>query len=646
MVQLVSMFASFPVLLVGAIGIGGDLPDTTHAWAVHDRNRPRPPVVAIDARGIPSDAVVLFDGKEETFRANWRAMKGGGAAPWRFENGEIVSQGGSIVSTREFGDCQVHVEWCAPDDENPQHGNSGVYLMNLYEVQIINSHEIAPGRYHGIIRSGDEQAGCVYGQKPPLVNPLRRPGEWQAYDIVFHQPVRDARGRLLAYGTLTVFINGVLVQDHREIEGPTDWCVRARDTAHPSRGPLQLQDHNGNVRFRSVWLRELKPERTEDVVSGTSSVDPQAVARQRRLTAEKLLRELETLSDPFERLQCALEMLSYSNEERFLAAAVPLADEEVAFLATADTKTSEAHHTVLRAAFGRMLKTNCLPREWKLVQLVAADMATVPVADPAVSTGEPRISVFAKFIRSVAKERGISKTEAAARLYALGVRGYDCGPDEDDLDELAATKLRPINFYFFPEWFKDGAAEHCTNCLAQARKYGVPRIMTVPPDFTGRAEEEAEFREILAHMRAFVAEAGRFGITVTVEDYGGTMNCCSHVKYLKRFLDEIPEIRLALDSGNLHFAGRGEDILELMAYAKDRIAHVHLKDQSIAPGNRSYVTLGLGAVPNERIVKAMDASGYDGWYTLENLVGDTYTDMVRQVSLLKVWLAETGDNHQ
>ena len=105
---------------------------------------------SLGAKGVPSDAVVLFDGTEASYRGNWRAMKGGGEAPWRFEDGEIVSHGGSIVTTRAFGDCQVHVEWRAPDDENPQHGNSGVYLMNLYEVQIINSHEIAPGRYHRI----------------------------------------------------------------------------------------------------------------------------------------------------------------------------------------------------------------------------------------------------------------------------------------------------------------------------------------------------------------------------------------------------------------------------------------------------------------------------------------------------------------
>lgn len=643
MVQLVLLFASFPVLLAGAAGIYGDLPDTTHAWAVHDQNRPRPPVVTVDATGIPSDAVVLFDGREDTYRANWRSEKHGDAPTWRYENGEIVSQGGSIVSIREFGDCQVHLEWCAPDDENPQHGNSGVYLMNLYEVQIINSHEIAPGRYHSIIRSGDEQAGCVYGQKPPLVNPLRKPGEWQTYDIVFHQPIHDVTGRLVSHGTLTVFINGVLVQDHREIEGPTEFRNRARDRVHASRGPLQLQDHNGNVRFRSVWLRELKSQCTEDVVSGTSNCDPQAVKLQRRLTAKKLLGELADVSDPLERLLYALEMLSYSDERTFLDAATSLADAEVGFLATTDGRTAEEHRAALRAAFVRMQKTNCLPREWKLTQLVVPDLVSMKMTDSAICAGDRRISVFAAFIRKIAKERGVSKTEAAALLYDLGVRGFDCGPNDDDLDELASTKLLPINFYFFPKWFTDGAAERCANCLAQARKYGVPRVMTVPPDFTGTKDEEAEFEDILEHMKKFVAEAGMLGVTVTVEDFGGTKNCCSRMKYLKRFLDEIPEIEFALDSGNLHYAGRGEDILDMMAYAKGRIGHVHLKDQPAAPDNRSYATLGLGAVPNERIVRTTNATGYSGWYTLENAVGDVYTDSVRQTAVLKNWLTTTVD---
>lgn len=255
---------------------------------------------------------------------------------------------------------------------------------------------------------------------------------------------------------------------------------------------------------------------------------------------------------------------------------------------------------------------------------------------------EPNISVFAKFVRKTAKERGVSLAEAADMLYAVGVRGYDCGPDEKDLDELASTKLKPINFYYFPDWFGRKAPDDDrtapAECLAKAKRYGIPRIMVVPPGFTDGKDNPAEFEKILAHMKDFVAEAKKVGITVTVEDFGGASNPCSYAKYLKRFLDEIPDIRFALDTGNLYYAGRGEDILEMMAYARGRIGHVHLKDQP-ADKNRSYVTLGLGVVPNEKIVKAVNAAGYDGWYTLEEPVGDTYTDTVRQVAVLKAWLS-------
>jgi sugar phosphate isomerase/epimerase len=140
-------------------------------------------------------------------------------------------------------------------------------------------------------------------------------------------------------------------------------------------------------------------------------------------------------------------------------------------------------------------------------------------------------------------------------------------------------------------------------------------------------------------MKMFVAEGKKRGITITIEDFGGPANPGSHTKYLKRFLDEIPDLRFALDSGNLYYAGRGENILDMMDYAKDRIAHVHLKDQT-KENNRKYATLGLGVVPNEKIVKTVSASGYEGWYTLENSVGDTYTDTVRQVAVLKSWLSQ------
>lgn len=262
------------------------------------------------------------------------------------------------------------------------------------------------------------------------------------------------------------------------------------------------------------------------------------------------------------------------------------------------------------------------------------------VCKKGADAGEPKISVFASFIRNIAKQRGISKTEAADLLYAMGVRGFDAGPSDSDLDELAGTRLKPINFYYFPDWFgcKTGALSP-EACLSRALGLGVPRIMVVPPGFTDGKENSDEFEKILVHMREFVAEAKKRGITITVEDFGGTANCCSYAKYLKRFLNEIPDLRLALDSGNLYYAGRGEDILEMMSFAKGRIGHVHLKDQTAA-NNREYASLGLGAVPNERIVKEVASSGYDGWYTLENPVGDVYNDSVRQVALLKAWLSE------
>ena len=261
-----------------------------------------------------------------------------------------------------------------------------------------------------------------------------------------------------------------------------------------------------------------------------------------------------------------------------------------------------------------------------------------------VSTGaedaqSPRISVFAKFVRNTAKERGISLAEAADRLYDIGVRGVDAGPGEKDLDALAATKLRIINFYFFPHMFDEAKCdEDIRFCLGQARKYAVPRVMVVPSSFTKDGDEEAEFEKDLAAMKKFVAAAKAQGIETTVEDFGGTANPCSHVKYLKRFLDEIPDLKFAADSGNLYYAGRGEDILEMLAYARGRVGHVHLKDQS-REDNRRYVSLGLGAVPNERLVKEVNASGYCGWYTLENPVGDTLEDTVRQISVLKSWLS-------
>ncbi|MBR2981710.1 MAG: sugar phosphate isomerase/epimerase [Kiritimatiellae bacterium] len=253
---------------------------------------------------------------------------------------------------------------------------------------------------------------------------------------------------------------------------------------------------------------------------------------------------------------------------------------------------------------------------------------------------EPRISVFASFVRKIAKERKIPLAQAAEMLYDLGVRGFDCGPYEKDVPELAATKLKPVNFYFFPRMFaEDKGAADVKHCFDLCDRYSVPRIMLVPVNFTKGGDEAAEFERILEWTKNFVFDAKVRGITVTIEDFGGTSNPCSHAKYLRRFLEEIPDIGFAYDTGNLYYAGRGEDICEFLETAKGRIAHVHLKDQTVE-NNRKYASLGLGAVPNEKSVKAIAASGYRGWYTLENPVGDTYIDTVRQVAVLKAWLAE------
>ena len=255
---------------------------------------------------------------------------------------------------------------------------------------------------------------------------------------------------------------------------------------------------------------------------------------------------------------------------------------------------------------------------------------------------EPNISVFASFVRKTAKEKGVTLAEAADMLYALGVRGFDVGPRDKDLPELAATKLKPINFYFFPNMFApDNGAADCQFCLDKAVEFGVPRVMVVPSNFTKDGNEEEEFAKVLSSMKMFVEEGRKRGITITVEDFGGTSNPGSYAKYLKRMLDEIPGLCFALDSGNMYYAGRGESILDMMKYAKGRIAHVHLKDQK-PDNNRKYETLGLGAVPNEQVVKSVAADGYTGWYTLENPVGDTYTDTVRQVAVLKSWLSQSG----
>jgi len=240
------------LLLLGALARAGS--DGRQDWDIHDMNRPIPPVVDPGPAGppapAPSDAVVLFDGKD---LAQWEDMKGNPAG-WKISDGfmEVVAKTGSIRTRKGFGDCQLHVEWATPavvSGEGQGRGNSGVFLMDSYEVQVMDSYN---NRTYA-----DGQAAAIYGQFPPLVNACRPPGEWQSYDIVFRAPRFGPDGSLLKPARMTVHHNGFLVHDNAELTGPTAHKARPPYKAHPDKLPLSLQDHGNPTRYRNIWLREL-----------------------------------------------------------------------------------------------------------------------------------------------------------------------------------------------------------------------------------------------------------------------------------------------------------------------------------------------------------------------------------------------------
>lgn len=221
-------------------------------WAVHDMSRPRPAVVTPGKTddAPPSDAIVLFDG---TDLSQWKSIKGGGEAKWKVQDGymEVVPKTGSIKTKQGFGSCQLHIEWRTPDvveGDGQKRGNSGVFLMGKYELQVLDSYDN--------VTYADGQAGAVYGQKPPLVNVCREPGQWQTYDILFHAPQFDG-DKVVNPATITVLQNGVLVQDHWEIQGTAFHKKPAYYEPHADKLPLQLQDHGNPMRFRNIWIRSI-----------------------------------------------------------------------------------------------------------------------------------------------------------------------------------------------------------------------------------------------------------------------------------------------------------------------------------------------------------------------------------------------------
>jgi hypothetical protein len=232
-------------------------------WKVHDSARPHPPKITpglpLLNEAPPSDAIVLFDGKD---LSQWTARNRAGQTlepKWKVENGymEIVPRSGRLVTKEKFGDCQLHVEWMIPKDvegAGQSRGNSGVELMTHYEIQVLESNEN--------MTYADGQAASIYGQWPPLVNATRPQGDWNVYDIYFEAP-RFEGEKLAKPGYVTVVHNGILVHNHQEILGAAVHRKVAQYTPHAAEEPLSLQDHGQIVRYRNIWIRRLKPYDTE-----------------------------------------------------------------------------------------------------------------------------------------------------------------------------------------------------------------------------------------------------------------------------------------------------------------------------------------------------------------------------------------------
>lgn len=227
-------------------------------YPIHSMDRPQPAIVAPGRMpgDAPSDAIVLFNGKD---LSAWQGDSGK-PAPWIVKDGyaEVKPESGGIQTREGFADCQLHIEWSAPtpaSGEGQERGNSGVFFGGgRYEVQVLDSYknETYP----------DGQAGAMFGQYPPLVNPARAPGQWQSYDIIFHGPRFGADGKVTSPARFTVLMNGVVVQDNVSLTGPTAYQRRPPYAQYPDKQPIVLQDHGMKVRYRNIWIRPLPGPRS------------------------------------------------------------------------------------------------------------------------------------------------------------------------------------------------------------------------------------------------------------------------------------------------------------------------------------------------------------------------------------------------
>lgn len=257
------IFAASGALLLGGVALTmADVRAEYMKWEVHDPNRPLPPVVEPGtpstqerAGTAPSDAIVLFDGKSTDALqkpngepVGWRITDEGGLS--------TVPGAGGIQTKQAFGDMQLHVEWKTPTSQaersGQQRGNSGIFIMGVYEIQVLDN--------KGNDTYADGMAGSIYGQTPPLANAGRGIEQWQTYDIIWRAPRFDAEGNLVKPAYVTVLHNGVLVQDHTEVLGPTQHKKRTEYKAHADKLPIAFQNHGEEAHYRNIWVRELAPQ--------------------------------------------------------------------------------------------------------------------------------------------------------------------------------------------------------------------------------------------------------------------------------------------------------------------------------------------------------------------------------------------------
>jgi len=312
----------------------GDPPDDHHPWAVHDGNRPQPKIVTPGTFSSPtqpgkppSDAIVLFDG---TDLSKWESEKQGNPpAPWQVIDGfmQVVPNSGGIRTKEKFGDCQLHVEWAAPakvEGDSQGRGNSGIFLMGRLEIQVLDS--------YNNVTYADGHAGAYYGISPPMANAVRPPGEFQVYDIIFRRPIYQD-GKAIDPGYVTVFLNGVLVQDHTLLEGPGGHMGRTKPGPFPEKGPLSLQDHGNPTRFRNIWYRELPPRPSEGGTDGYLTTE--ATMAKRKELAAAIRQDAATLknaNDPLPEMLRLMESLVYERDEPTSQTAAQMAGQYVASL--------------------------------------------------------------------------------------------------------------------------------------------------------------------------------------------------------------------------------------------------------------------------------------------------------------------------